>query len=74
MLSWQIMFHKEFPLLIGYWLWIAAGIIALGLATTARSRATGRPWRTLLSEPIVLLGFFAPIANAVLGVVTGGFK
>lgn len=74
MLSWQILFHENFPLLIGYWCWIASAVIALSLSVTAEARRTGRSHAQILADPVALIGFGVPIVNAVAGVVTGDFK
>ena len=68
MLSWQVAFPEEFPLLIGYWFWVAAGTVALGLAAGRLAHATRRGMGAALAEPATLALLLAPVLNAVLGV------
>ena len=71
MISWQIALQKEFPLLIGYWFWVAAGAIALGLAATRVARETRHGVGAVLAEPMTLALLLVPILNAVLGATLG---
>jgi hypothetical protein len=62
MLSWQIAFYEEFPLLIGYWLWIIAGALLLLLASR---NAAGRGGARHYTDLLVWLMLIVPNANAV---------
>ncbi len=73
MISWQIGFWKEFPLLIGYWYWVAAGAIALWLAATRMARETRHGVGAVLAEPTTLALLLVPILNAVLLKILGDF-
>lgn len=74
MLSWQVLFLESFPLLIGYWCWIASAAIALALSAVAESRRTERTPTQVLADPVTLIGFGIPLVNALAGIVSGGFK
>ena len=67
MISWQIAFREEFPLLIGYWFWVAAGAITLELAATRVARETRHGVGTVLAEPTTLALLLVPILNAAIG-------
>lgn len=71
MVSWQIAFPGEFPLLIGYWFWVAAGATMLYFAANTLSRETGRPLKAIVIEPVILMLIVVPIANAAIGIFTG---
>jgi hypothetical protein len=66
MISWQIAFVEEFPLLIGYWFWVAAGAIMLWLAADRAARETRRGLGAVLAEPVTLALLLAPTLNAVM--------
>lgn len=78
MISWQIAFiPEEFPLLIGYWFWVAAGAMALWLAASRLARETGSrsggvgSGGGVLAEPITLALLFLPNLNAILALALG---
>lgn len=66
MVSWQVAFADEFPLLVGYWFWVAAGAIVLWLAAVRLGRGTGRGGGAVLSDPATLAFLMVPILNAAL--------
>ncbi len=66
MLSWQVLYLAEFPLLIGYWFWVVAGAGAVWLAAGRLGRQTDRGIRDVLVEPITLALFGVPVCNAAL--------
>lgn len=70
MLSWQAVIPEEFPFLIGYWFWVAAGALALGLAAHRLARTTRRGLGATLAEPVTLALLLAPVVNAALAMVT----
>ncbi len=73
MVSWQVGFYENFPLLIGYWAWVAAGAIALGLTAERRDRLSEQSTGAVLADPVALTGFLVPLLNAALAVMTGQF-
>ncbi len=73
MLSWQVGFYENFPLLVGYWAWCAAGAIALGLAAHRLGHLSGRSAGAALADPVALALLIVPVLNAALGVMTGQF-
>ncbi|MDH3474842.1 MAG: hypothetical protein OEM59_14250 [Rhodospirillales bacterium] len=64
MVSWQIAFVEEFPLLIGYWFWVAAGAIMLWLAAARLAGQAGRGLGAVLAEPLTLALLLVPALNA----------
>lgn len=68
MISWQIVFFEEFPLYIGFWAWVAAGAIVLGLAASRLARQTRRTVGNVLVEPMTVALLFLPILNAAVAV------
>ena len=66
MVSWQVAFADEFPLLVGYWFWVAAGAIVLWLAAVRLGRETGRGRGAVLSDPAALALLIVPILNAAI--------
>ena len=77
MVSWQVGFHENFPLRIGYWAWVAAGVIALMLAAHRQGQSTrqvpGRSAGAALADPVALTLLTIPLLNAALAVMTGQF-
>jgi hypothetical protein len=71
MISWQIAFAEEFPLLVGYWSWVAAGAIMLWLAAERAVLETGRGLGPIFAEPITLALLLGPNLNAALVVALG---
>ncbi len=74
MLSWQIGLYNEFPFLVGYWFWVAAGAVALGLAAHRLARTTRRGVGAALAEPVTLALLLAPVLNAALGVAISAWS
>ncbi len=68
MISWQIAFLDEFPLLVGYWFWVAAGAIMLWLAATRLAREKRRGVGAVLAEAMAMVLLLVPILNAAIGV------
>lgn len=66
MLAWQLVFIENFPLLVGYWAWVAAGALALWLAAARLAESGARSVGALLSERPTIALFAAPIAIVAL--------
>ena len=66
MISWQVLYLAEFPLLIGYWFWVVAGAGAVWLAADRLGRETHRGIKACLVEPATLALFLVPVCNAAL--------
>lgn len=73
MISWQVFILISFPLLIGYWLWVAAGAIAVWLSAERLARLsessvfgvlTGRGNLSLVAFPIVNSAFLFALSPA----------
>lgn len=71
MISWQILFYKEFPLLIGYWMWCGAGLLGCWLITHRLAQSSGRTVTFNLMDRMALSLFAIPLVNALVGVVSG---
>ena len=71
MISWQIVFSKEFPLLVGYWFWVVAGGIALWLAAARLADTRQTNIRAFLTNRITLALFLVPNLNAAIVVSFG---
>lgn len=71
MASWQIALAQEFPLLIGYWLWVAAAAIMLVLFARRLSARSGRDLSSIIADPVTLTLLVVPLANAALAMLTG---
>jgi len=67
MISWQILFFKEFPLLIGYWMWVGAGLLGCWLTTNRIAQNSDRAVTAELMDRLALFLFAVPILNAVMG-------
>jgi len=67
MISWQVAFLDEFPLFIGYWLWIAAGVIALWLCAERLARQPKSSVVSVLADKVTLSLLLFPILNAAAG-------
>ena len=74
MISWQIVFLKEFPLLVGYWFWIASGTAALGLAAARLTDSAQTNIRAVPGGRITLALFLAPALNAAIVAGLGLFE
>lgn len=74
MVSWQIAFLDNFPLLMGYWFWVGAGAIALWLAASHLADGKERGVGAVIAEPATLALLLVPILNAAIGVPLGAFK
>jgi len=74
MLSWQLALPGSFPLLVGYWFWVAAGVIALSLSAVRVADEFGRKPGTALTEPVSLVLLLFPIANAAVAGMMGVLK
>lgn len=74
MISWQLAFIEEFPLLVGYWSWVGAGVIALWLAAARLARETKRGMGAVLAEPATLAVFLVPILNAAVAATFDAFS
>ena len=70
MLSWQVMFLKEFPVLIGYWVWVAAGALVLWLTVDKLAQDMKSDYRTIVLKPLLLLVFLFPLLIATAGVMS----
>ncbi len=68
MVSWQVAFWRDFPLLIGYWFWVGAGAIALWLAASRFAREKRRGVGAVIAEPTTLALLLVPILNVVIAV------
>lgn len=68
MLSWQILAHNNFPLLIGYWFWVFAGAITLSLSAIRQSSQVDCSLGRALLEPVAVTLFLIPVVNVTLGV------
>ena len=68
MISWQIVFSDLYPLYIGYWYWVAAGTIMLGLSANRVAQGTGSRMRGVLAERTTLALLILPILNAAVGI------
>lgn len=66
MLSWQVLYLAEFPLLIGYWAWVAAGAGALWLAAASLGRDSQGGIKAVLMAPVNLALIGVPVCNAAL--------
>lgn len=71
MVSWQIYFLEKFPLLIGYWFWVAAGLIMLYFSVKLLARETNGTVKAIIIEPVTLSLLLIPIINAVIGALVG---
>jgi len=67
MVSWQVAMFGEFPLRIGYWAWVIAGFLALGVAARCVARDRGSSPRQALRDPVVLLLLVVPNLFAIAG-------
>jgi hypothetical protein len=74
MLSWQLTFLDNFPLLIGYWVWCMSGAMALFLTAQRQGNQSGRTTGAVLADPLTLALFALPVANAILATVSGQMK
>ena len=72
MVSWQVALPEEFPFLIGYWFWVAAGAVALGLAAGRLAHRTRRGVGAALADPLTLALLLAPVLNAALATAVSG--
>ena len=64
MVSWQVYYAGEFPLLIGYWLWVAAGLIVLWLSAGRLAYRTKSSVLDVITNKITLSFLLFPILNA----------
>jgi hypothetical protein len=74
MISWHIPFLEKFPLLIGYWFWVAAGGLALWLTALRVAEESGRSITRVLTEPVGAALFLFPVIVASTAVILGGLK
>ena len=74
MISWQLALPKEFPFLVGYWVWIVSGAMALGLAAADLAEARQSNIGAVLSDRITLALLLVPIINAALAGSLGFFS
>ena len=74
MASWQVMVAGAFPLLIGYWLWVAAGVITLWLSAERLARQKGSGVLSVLVEKMTLSLLAFPIVNAAASVALDVMK
>jgi hypothetical protein len=68
MIAWQIGFAAAFPLLIGYWLWVAAGTITLWLSAERLARQKESVVLSVFKDKVTLALLLVPIVNAAAGV------
>ena len=66
MISWQVALLDELPFLVGYWFWVAAGTIMLGLSAIRVAQGTGSRMRGVLAERTTLALLILPILNAAV--------
>ena len=68
MIAWQVGFAAAFPLLIGYWLWVAAGTITLWLSAERLARQKESVVLSVFTDKVTLTLLLFPIVNAAAGV------
>ena len=64
MVSWQVFCAGEFPLLIGYELWVAAGLIVLWLSAGRLAYQTKSSVLGVITNKVTLSFILFPILNA----------
>jgi len=64
MISWQTLYAGAFPFLIGYWLWVAAGVMVLWLSAERLARQTESSVLSVLTDKVALALLLFPIFNA----------
>jgi hypothetical protein len=69
MISWQVRNPNFFPLLIGYWLWVAAGAIVLWLSAERLVLKGESSVFEVLTERVNLSLMLFPIVNSAILVV-----
>ena len=74
MISWQLAFLEDFPLLVGYWSWVGAGALALWLAAARLAQETRRGTGAVLAEPATLAVFLVPVLNAAAAAAMDAFS
>jgi hypothetical protein len=74
MVSWQLGFINEFPLLIGYWVWVAAGGIALWLSASTEVTEKMTSTVKVLTDPPTTALLLFPILISIAALATGGIK
>jgi hypothetical protein len=68
MISWQIAFLNEPPLLIGYWMWVISGAGAFYLAADQLANKMQVGVITILKDWFTLAFVLIPVLNAVFAV------
>jgi hypothetical protein len=74
MIAWQVGFADAFPLLIGYWLWVAAGSITLWLSAERLARQKESIVLSVFADKPTLALLLFPIVNAAAGVSLDAMK
>jgi hypothetical protein len=74
MIAWQVGFAGAFPLLIGYWLWVAAGTITLWLSAERFARQKESVVLSVFTDKVTLALLLFPIVNAATGVTLDAMK
>lgn len=74
MISWQALYAGAFPLLIGYWLWVAAGVMVLWLSAERLARQMESSVLSVLTDKVALALLLFPILNAAASATLGPIK
>ena len=74
MIAWQVGFAAAFPLLIGYWLWVASGAITLWLSAERLALQKECVILSVFTDKVTLALLLFPIVNAAAGVTLNAMK
>ncbi len=74
MIAWQVGFAAAFPLLIGYWLWVASGAITLWLSAERLALQKESVVLSVFTDKVTLALLLFPIVNAAAGVALNAMK